>query len=127
METILLIEDNNFILESLVEYLELEGYNILIANDGRQGIKMVRELKPDLILCDILMPDMNGLEVLRNVVDSPDTNQIPFIFSTAKSESTDRNEALSLGADDYIIKPYELETLLNMIQFRIKSGTTRNL
>lgn len=127
METILLIEDNSNILDNLTEYLELEGFNILIAKDGRKGIEIAHEQIPDLILCDILMPDMNGIEVLHSVIDSPVTNKIPFIFSTAKSETTDRTEALKLGADDYIVKPYEMDTLLNMIQYRIKTGTSRNL
>jgi DNA-binding response OmpR family regulator len=125
MKTILLIEDNKDILENIIEYLELEGYKILFADNGQRGIELARELLPDLIICDVLMNEMDGYEVLKILLSSAKTYEIPFIFSTSMSEKVDRAEALSLGADEYIIKPFELEALLKMVKTLIKSGSTR--
>ena len=125
MKTILLIEDNKDILENIIEYLELEGYKILFANNGKAGLALANDLLPDLIICDVLMYGMDGHEVLQQLLSSDKTNKIPFIFSTSMSEKVDRAEALSLGADDYITKPFELEALLKMIHSWISSGSTR--
>src|SRR5664279_5749510 len=100
MDTILVIEDNEDILENLTEFLEMEGYNILGANNGKRGIELAREFIPDLIVCDVLMREMNGHEVLQRLLDSHVTVGIPFIFSTSMSEKIKRAEALLLGADD---------------------------
>jgi len=125
MNTILVIEDNEHILENLTEFLELEGYKILGTNNGKRGVELAREFIPDLIVCDVLMHAMNGHEVLRLLLNSHATFRIPFIFSTSLSEKIDRAEAMLLGADDYIIKPFALEDLLKMIKARIQSGSTR--
>ena len=125
MKTILLIEDNKDILENIIEYLELEGYKILFANNGKAGLALAIDLLPDLIICDVLMYGMDGHEVLQQLLNSDKTNKIPFIFSTSMSEKVDRAEALGLGADDYITKPFELEALLKMIHSWISSGSTR--
>jgi len=127
MNTILLIEDNMDILENLAEYFELEGYEILIANNGKKGIELARKTIPDLIICDVLMPQMDGHEVLQILLDIARTAEIPFIFSTSMSEKVDRAEALALGADDYIVKPFELEALLKMAKACIKSGSKRHV
>jgi CheY-like chemotaxis protein len=125
METILLIEDDKGILENIIEYFELEGYRIFFSNNGRNGVELAGKLLPDLIICDVLMRDMDGYEVLRLLLDSRITYKIPFIFSTSMSEKVNRSEALSLGADDYIIKPFELEHLLKIAKTWIKSGSNR--
>lgn len=127
MKTILLIEDNNDILENLTEYLELEGYRIIVVVNGIRGVDMAKEHLPDLILCDVLMPEMDGYEVLHVLLETAQTHQIPFIFSTSMSEQVDRTEALGLGADDYIVKPFELDALLKMIQNWLSSGSNRHL
>ncbi len=116
MNTILLIEDDPDILDNMTEYLVLEGYNIIGANNGRKGIELALEFMPDLIICDVLMREMNGHEVLRLLLDTAKISGIPFIFSTSLSESIDRTTSLKLGAVDYIIKPFKLESLLNMIR-----------
>ena len=126
MDTILVIEDNEDILENLTEFLEMEGYKILGANNGKRGIELAREFIPDLIICDVLMHGMNGHDVLQLLLDSGKTYEIPFIFSTSMSEKIDRTEALLLGADDYIIKPFALEDLLKMVKVWIRSGSTRH-
>jgi len=125
METILLIEDNIDILENLTEYLELEGYKVITANNGKSGVQLAKVFAPDLIICDTLMPEMGGHEVLRLLMEKTATRQIPFIFSTSNSENVDREEALRLGADDYIIKPFEVEALLKIVRTWLKSGSTR--
>ena len=126
METILVIEDNNDILENLTEYLEMEGYKILPANNGKRGVELAREFIPDLIICDVLMREMDGFEVLHSMLDTSKTYEIPFIFSTSLSEKIDRTEALRLGADDYIVKPFDMELLLKMAKACIRSGSKRH-
>lgn len=120
MHTILLIEDNLEILDNLIEYLELEDYHVLFAINGEKGIALAKEFLPDLIICDVVMPDMDGHEVLHQLLNMVETCEIPFIFSTSLSEKIDRNQALLLGADDYIVKPFELDSLSKMIRTWIK-------
>jgi DNA-binding response OmpR family regulator len=127
MKTILLIEDNNEILENFTEYLELEGYIILGASNGKQGIELALKFIPDLIICDVLMPEMDGYEVLHSLLETSATYQIPFIFSTSMSERVERTEALNLGADDYIVKPFDMEVLLKMINTWIRIGSDRHV
>lgn len=121
METILIIEDNAAIRENLSEYFELEGYQTLTSSNGKKGIKLAKEFSPDLIICDVLMPEMDGYKILRLLKKIQQTSSIPFIFSTSMSESIDKTEALELGADDYIVKPFELETLLIMAKSCLKA------
>ena len=125
MKTIWLIENNLDILEDLTEAFEMEGYKILVANDGSKGVELAREFIPDLIVSEILIGKMDGYEVLRLLLDKPKTSGIPFIFSTTKSEKQDMILGLRLGADDYIVKPYELEPLFTMAKMWIKSGSHR--
>lgn len=125
MRTILIIEDNFDILDNLTECLEMYGYKTLVADNGKKGIELCREFIPDLIICDIMMPETDGYEVLKLLMDSPGTCEIPFIFSTSKSEKKDVKEALSLGADDFITKPYDLDALMKMIKDLINSGSKR--
>ena len=113
-KVILIIEDNNSILENLTEYLENEGFKIIAVNNRSRGVELAKKKFPDLILCDVLMPDMYGYNVLRVLLATAKAYEIPFIFSTSNSKEGDREEALKLGADDYIIRPFEPETLLRM-------------
>lgn len=125
MKTILLIEDNQNFLENLIEYFELEGYKILCANNALDGIAAAIMAAPDLVICDVLMNKVDGYKVLQLLLENPKTHKIPFIFSTSNSEKVDRKEALALGADDYIIKPFELEALLRISKKWITSGSKR--
>ena len=127
MKTILLIEDNNEILENFTEFLEIKGYKILGACNGKEGIELAMKFIPDLIICDVLMPEMDGYEVLHSLLETSATYQIPFIFSTSMSERVERIEALSLGADDYIIKPFDMDVLLKMIKIWIKTGRDKRI
>lgn len=126
-KTILLIEDNSDLLDNLTEYLELEGYKILGASNGRTGVEFAMEFIPDLIICDILMPAMDGYQVLRLLAEASATCQIPFIFSTSMSEKAHKTKALGLGADAYILKPYDMEELLKLAKKWIRSGSSRLL
>lgn len=119
MKTILLIEDNQDIRENTAELLELENYTVIAAANGQLGVEAAFNKKPDLILCDIMMPGLDGFGVFIALNKNPYTAGIPFIFLTAKSESADRNYAMNLGVDDYITKPFDTDFLLTTIKNRI--------
>lgn len=125
MDTILLIENNAEILENFTEYFEIEGFKILAAYKGGVGVEIARECSPDLIISAILLGEMNGYNVLRLILNSASTAEIPFIFSTTKCEKTDLALALKLGADDYIIKPFTMELLAIMAKKWIGCGSKR--
>ena len=122
MYTILLIEDDKEIIDTLSELLKLEDYNVITAPDGRKGIASAIRNVPDLIICDIMMPEIDGYEVLKTLRQQPSTFSIPFLFLTAKVEKTDQRQGMTLGADDYIMKPYEEEDILNAIESRLKKN-----
>lgn len=126
LHTILIIEDNDEIRDNLSECLLLDGFtNILEATTGKEGIAMCMKYLPDLIICDISMPDGDGFEVLNAVVSTEVSREIPFIFSTAKSERQDLRNCLTLGADEVIIKPYEMDLLLKTVNDLLASGSKR--
>jgi CRP-like cAMP-binding protein len=116
---ILIIEDQLEVRENIEELLELSNYEPITAENGKVGIKKALEVKPDLILCDIMMPEMDGYEVLYLLGKNPNVANIPFIFLTAKSEQTDFRKGMNLGADDYITKPFEEIELLNAVERRL--------
>lgn len=120
MKKILVIEDNFDIRENICEILELAGYETSQAANGKLGLDSARENIPDLIICDIMMPEMDGYGVLSALSSEPATGSIPFVFLTAKAEKSDFRKGLSLGADDYITKPFSEEELLNAIQVRLQ-------
>jgi DNA-binding response OmpR family regulator len=127
IKTILLIESNPDILENFTEYLEMEGFNILAAKSGNAGVMIARACIPDLIISEILIQEMDGYEVLRLLLNSPQTSEIPFIFCTTQNENSDRVLALTLGADDYIVKPNSMERLYMMANRWIESGSKRQV
>jgi len=120
MKKILLIDDDESIRESTQELLEIVGYTVKTAEDGEKGIKLAAEFVPDVIICDIAMPIMDGYAVLNELSKNPVTSTIPFIFMTAKIEITDLKRGMQLGADDYICKPFSSSELLNSIDLRLK-------
>ncbi|MFI5135600.1 MAG: response regulator [Chitinophagales bacterium] len=115
MNTILIIEDNLEIRENTTEILELEGYEVISAANGKVGFDLACEKKPHLILCDILMPELNGYEVFELLKQDEETASIPFIFITASVEKSQVQMGLSMGADGYLRKPFETIELLEMV------------
>ncbi len=120
MKKLLLIEDNSDIRETTQEILELADYEVFTAANGKQGVELAKSTKPDLIICDIMMPDLDGYGVLRILSKNPETSNIPFIFLTAKAEKSDVRKGMNLGADDYITKPFEEAELLEAVEIRLK-------
>lgn len=117
MKKILLIEDNREIRENTEEILLLYNYKVETAENGSVGLSKVYEFFPDLIICDIMMPEMNGYEVLTAIKKDSKVSSIPFIYFTAKSESMDLDKGMKLGASAYLIKPFDDEELLQTINF----------
>lgn len=120
LKKILLIEDNQEIRENTAEILELSNYQVVTAPDGKQGIEMALSEKPDLIVCDIMMPVLDGYGVLHALHKNDATKNIPFIFLTAKTERLDLRKGMEMGADDYITKPFSGTELLSAIEGRLK-------
>jgi CRP-like cAMP-binding protein len=119
MKKILVIEDNADVRENLVEVLALSGYDVVSAEDGKVGVLKAQTEAPDLILCDIMMPELDGYGVLHILGRQAKTADIPFVFLTAKAEKEDFRRGMSLGADDYITKPFDNMTLLKSIETRL--------
>ncbi len=119
MKTILLVEDDTALRENTAELLELSGYNVISASNGRLGIEKALNNHPDIIVCDIMMPEVDGYGVLEVLSQNSETNQIPFIFLSAKTEHKEVRKGMDMGADDYLTKPFEEEELLNAIESRL--------
>ncbi len=126
MKKILLIEDNLGIRENTSEILSLAGYDVSTAENGKIGVDLAQRLKPDLIICDIMMPELDGYGVLHILNKKPETSAIPFIFLTAKTEKTDIRKGMTLGADDYLTKPFDDTDLLNAIETRLRKHQLRS-
>lgn len=120
MNTILVIEDNEEMAENIVGILELANYNVLSAPNGKMGVVLAQQHLPDLVLCDVMMPELDGYGVLHILNKNPETAGIPFIFLTAKADKSDFREGMNLGADDYITKPFDGFDLLKVIEIRLK-------
>ncbi|WP_413666789.1 response regulator [Mucilaginibacter sp. Mucisp86] len=119
-QKILIIEDNTDIRENVVEILELAGYIVFEADNGKAGIELAVKNLPDVILCDIMMPELDGYSVLYMLNKNPETATIPFIFLTAKAERIDQRKGMEMGADDYLTKPFDDMELLSAIESRLR-------
>lgn len=119
MKKILVIEDEPETLDNLVLMLEMEGFRPLPASDGRSGVALAKRERPDVILCDVSMPELDGYGVLEMLRSDAETVSIPFIFLTARGERKDRRTGMNLGADDYLTKPASLEEVLEAIHARL--------
>ena len=119
-KTILIIEDHDGIRENVVEILQMANYRVFEADNGKIGVEMALKHIPDLILCDIMMPELDGYGVIYMLSKHIETSSIPFIFLTAKAEHTDLRKGMAMGADDYLIKPFDDIELLNAIDVRLK-------
>ena len=122
MKIILLIEDNNDIRENTCELLELEGYEVIFAANGKNGLTLAKEKKPDIILCDIMMPETSGYDVFFELKNDTETAHIPFIFFTASAEKGEIAEGFAMGANGYIRKPFEPKELFDTILSCLNAG-----
>jgi DNA-binding NarL/FixJ family response regulator len=120
MKKILVIEDEPEMRRNLTTILRLEKFVPIAATNGREGLQRAKEEKPDLILCDVMMPELDGMGVLTALRKDPDMVHIPFIFLTAKGEKTDVRNGMNLGADDYLSKPVDKKDLLAAISSRFE-------
>lgn len=120
MKKILLIEDNRDVRETTADILELADYEVITAESGKEGVKLAQQHPPDLIICDIMMPGLDGYGVLHILSKKTEMAGIPFIFLTAKSERADVRKGMNLGADDYLTKPFEETELLDAVETRLR-------
>lgn len=120
MEKILVIEDEPGVRENLAEILALAQYEVVTAIDGVQGVEYARQERPDLIICDVMMPQMDGFEVLETLQADPELAAIPIIFLTALTDLDNLRTGMDLGADDYLTKPFEINDLLSSISSRLR-------
>jgi len=123
MKVILIIEDNHALRENTAEILELSGYQTLTAPNGKEGIALALANNPDLVLCDIMMPEIDGYAVLQMLHNNETLKEIPFIFLSAKAERADFRKGMELGADDYLTKPFSTTELLTAIETRLNKAT----
>ncbi|MBD2498067.1 response regulator [Nostoc sp. FACHB-280] len=123
MNKILVIEDDINVRQNLVDLLYAENFNVITAENGYFGLQLAQTEIPDLVICDVMMPEIDGYEVLKELRQNPKTAIIPFIFLTAKSEKTDFRKGMDLGADDYIVKPFSRTELLTAIACRLEKQT----
>ena len=123
MKKILLIEDNRDVRETTADILELADYEVITAESGKEGVKLAQQNRPDIIICDIMMPGLDGYGVLHILSKKQKTAGIPFIFLTAKSERVDIRKGMNLGADDYLTKPFEETELLDAVETRLRKSS----
>lgn len=119
---VLVIDDNKDIRENTAEILDLAGYKTLTAENGKQGVEIATKENPSVIVCDIMMPELDGYGVLHMLRKNPGTAHTPFIFLTAKTERGDFRKGMEMGADDFITKPFEEIELLNAVEIRLKKA-----
>ena len=124
MFKILIIEDEKSLREEIAEILQFEGYEVLQAENGAVGLKKAIEGHPDLILCDVMMPEMDGHGVLKKLRENKSTQLIPFVLITAIAERDQMRAGMDMGADDYIVKPFKRAELLNAVKSRLKKSET---
>ncbi|MEY3050759.1 MAG: hypothetical protein RLY31_544 [Bacteroidota bacterium] len=122
MKKVLIVEDMAEVRENIQEILEISGYEVVAAADGAEGVDKALAEQPDIILCDVMMPRLDGFTVLNILSKRPETSDIPFVFLTAKSEKEDFRKGMDLGADDYLTKPFTVEELLNVIETRLRKS-----
>ncbi|MFD2915746.1 response regulator [Psychroserpens luteus] len=123
MKKVLLIEDDTVLRENTAEILELSDYEVLTASNGQIGLEMAKKHKPDIVVCDIMMPVLDGYGVLEGLSKQDETKFIPFIFLSAKTERQDVRKGMDLGADDYITKPFSEDEIISAIESRIAKAS----
>jgi len=122
MSLVLYIDDNRIMLENGAEMLELAGYEVIVACNGEEGFALAKEKKPDIILCDVIMPVQDGYTTITQLKNDTTLAQIPFVFVTASAEKSEINKGLKLGAVAYIRKPFEGDELLDTVNKWLRSS-----
>ncbi|RIV43392.1 response regulator [Flagellimonas pelagia] len=122
MKKVLLVEDDTSLRENVEELLELSGFRVFPASNGKMALELAKKERPDIVLCDIMMPEMDGYEVLEQMASCDKTRHIPFIFVSAKTERSEVRKGMDLGADDYLTKPFEESELLGAIYSRLEKA-----
>ena len=120
MKTVLVIEDKHIVQAAIRDWLEEEGFRTLGAANGKIGLELIQSQRPDLILCDVVMPVMDGYQVLMQLRQDPSTTTIPFVFLTVKGSNADWRYGMELGADDYLVKPCTAKELINAVTSRLE-------
>jgi CheY-like chemotaxis protein len=116
---LLIIEDDNVLRDNTAELLELHNFEVIKASNGKEGLRLAKTMTPDIIVCDIMMPEFDGYEVLKELAKYKKTRYIPFIFLSAKTEHQDVRKGMDMGADDYITKPFNEDELISAIKSRL--------
>jgi CheY-like chemotaxis protein len=116
MKRILLIEDNHSLREEIINVLELEGFTVVTAENGRVGLERIQADRPDLVLCDLMMPEMDGYETLKAIRGNPETATLPVILLTARDDDQCQTRCAELGADGYVTKPFKIPELLRALE-----------
>lgn len=119
----MLVDDDPNLILLVKDYLEFRGYDVVTAENGREALDKLEKQLPDLIICDVMMPEMDGYTLVRHVREDPRTSWIPVLFLSAKGQSQDRVKGLSTGADVYIVKPFEPEELVAQVESSLKQAT----
>jgi DNA-binding NarL/FixJ family response regulator len=119
---LLLIDDDPNLIMLVQDYLEFRGYEVLTAENGRQGLELLTNTLPDLIICDVMMPELDGYSFVKQVREDPRTNLIPVLFLSAKGQSQDKVKGLTTGADVYMIKPFEPEELVAQVESSLRQA-----
>jgi DNA-binding NarL/FixJ family response regulator len=117
---LLLIDDDPNLILLVKDYLEFRGYHVISAENGREALEILREEKPDMIICDVMMPEVDGYSLVQQIRESPQTSSIPVMLLSAKSQSQDRVKGLNIGADVYMVKPFEPEELVAQVESTLK-------
>jgi len=120
---LLLIDDDPNLILLVKDYLEFRGYQVTTAGNGREALDTLQELTPDMIICDVMMPEMDGHTFVQHVRDNPETEWIPILFLSAKGQSQDRVKGLNTGADVYMVKPFEPEELVAQVESSLKQAS----
>ena len=120
MKKIFIIEDDNMLRENLVSLFEVENFKVFSSGNGKKGIELIKEVKPDFILCDVMLPDIDGYQIVKEIKSNDETRQTPFVFLTAKTDMKDLRNGMNLGADDYLTKPYDATELIHVVNTRIE-------
>ncbi|MBE7382252.1 MAG: response regulator transcription factor [Leptolyngbya sp. SIO1E4] len=122
-KTLLLIDDDPNLILLVKDYLEFRGYQVITAENGREALDVLTGKTPDMIICDVMMPEMDGYAFVEHVRDNPSTEWIPVLFLSAKGQSQDRVKGLNIGADVYMVKPFEPEELVAQVESSLKQAS----